>query len=563
MTTKLTVRLLNPFATAESLEHYGRNGYLLLALLLLVVNAILALSGYDVTAPVASINPLFVTSLDGFLSDHHLEFLEPMSRKVFAIEIGFYVLGYFLVAVRQKAGILTANIVFRCLDLLLRTGEWCIDHQTLSASLLVILVVAIPAGFMIHGRDVDQIHRVSATIEELDRWLIAAEEMVDESPMTRPESDRLAHVMGKWRDGSCGELSLSPDTPILRLHNALIEVFSNGTGTKGDWTTHLTVAASRLPYLNTEKSGEGGVPIQGDCGATAQSCKRAANILRLLAAKVHVRLAGDNCKECVHIDTALSFLKSIDDPRFEQARNNALGNSYSCVFGRLAQDAGNLEGVLTCPIAVQACGGDAQQCADKARELYAAVKRKHVELACSHGNMLVQNNSLDLLVKIALHFDYLSKAGLPGTRIDLISDLRNQANGLLKCQLTESLAPVFLFTAAQARGAAAQLAHRSSTASDLNLSLIAAVRSWGLLPLDQTPVERDDAAAAGDLLRMALLFDRSEYQDSELRTFCFARLTGPIPEAFWAAASASAAVGSAFPEVDFKRVLEGQCNPQH
>lgn len=539
---KVLAALLRPFSTAESLDQYARGGYFLLGLVVLSIHLALFAFGYELDVQLRDVHPALGEALKELLTQYHLGFLEPLSRQIIIGEVATYLIIYQTTA-RRTVGLGVASIVFRTVDFVLRMGEWCTDNHSISAGMLVMLVVAIPIGFFLNGRAVAIDNGQREQFQELKIWLEAAEELVVSTPLTQSEPDRLASVESKWRNYFAKlPVGTSGNSPILQLHATLRVVLGRNKTSADNWMGHLELTAQEMGYLGDapRKLAQVNMPGTSDIGCgLGMPCQHAQDVLSLLAAKIQIRLAGDACAKCEHTEPALRFLESIKADSLHDAKENGLANVYSCIVGRLVEKAGDPESLASCQSAYAKCGRQFMACTELTIRMYHAIRGK---APCSRDSMRVSNNSLDLLVKIALNFGYVSSAGYTMDRLELVKSLREQATALFKCQPSEPLAAVYFFTAAQARGAAAQLAAESPDSETLNVQMAS-----------------DDAAAAGHLLEIALLFDQQAYRHSDLRTFCFAmKRDSPIAGAFWTSVTAMPKIGPTFPTI-FNKILESQC----
>lgn len=507
----LISRLFDPFSTAESLDSYARRGYWCIGFPAFFIffafvwfNGLL---GYTVDQL-----PSWAQTIVN-LAAKSLNISADLSRMtVVLIATLLYLVAGLVPKTQRWFGERFANAFFGVLSKAIETGEWFIDHRKASAISIVFLTSILIAG---------SYYKFSSILVEAEQernlslWIERADLVVNKSTLSRNEPEKY-RSLGQIPDipNSISSPNSNGEQPSVVLSRMLATVYpEESTSNESTWLTKVATKVQSLEQLaNTS-------PF--DTQDAHESASQAQSLIHIIMGRVYVRSfedaytrpeeLNDSHFKCLvnakkHFEKALSIIEKTKKLphswtlRHRASINNGLGLVYSSVFSLFSRISPTNGAVSSLSEVSNICP-DLNGCAERARESISLAGEGFP--SCSFEDKRRMNNITDLLMRIGLNYEILSK---PSSRVktsktlernELAQEISKSADEMLACNSREPLIINNFITAAQAY----------ATSTQLKIS-------------DGQPSPAE-ALSAAYYLRLSYNFDAENLPDWDLSPFCF------------------------------------------
>ncbi len=295
-----------PFADAGSLAAYSDAGYALLGLILFAVYSVL-FSEAVLSVPIAHL-PIFLKTLLDAVT-HSLD-LAP-TTSVLALPVLIWAVGWTHKGLRRYFGERTANLLFLCLERIVSLGEWCMEHRWASVGLIIVLASGLAAGIGIYIENQAAKHEIE---RDLQSWYQSAEQLLLETPLTRPEVVRYRETEAHWHNSFSKVL---PKThPLNRLHDLLRALFEETS--EGAWAKTISLKEQEISKLTDLSVG---TPFPSG----SYYANEARALLLLTRARLLVRVARVDKNPQLLTEAHQRLKSSALNTLFVSATENALG----------------------------------------------------------------------------------------------------------------------------------------------------------------------------------------------------------------------------------------------
>jgi hypothetical protein len=489
--------LARPLSQASNRQQFANHGYSLLVPLA----GLVALSPWwwapldPRVREIADIVPDWVrlalqVVLEGIPLPHEVEYRLPLLQLVAII----YLLLGFSNKWRQRLGRLVANSIIATLGTLIAWAEWSMERRWQSALLITLLAMSLALSIVARSRMVtdETLERIS-----FDRGLSSIETLLSATPFDGSEQYNGAEI-----GDLAGATFLSEeDRQVAAALERSLSLLYAPRKPKSPWLQHLQAIRPLLLQQHEVADSYRGLEPR-------PASPRLWDALHLMLAKVHLRLARDDCSRVDYALQSLTFLGEIS-PDGRSLAANTLGNVYGCLALVLLLDAQGAIAPASTPATVYDTCPHWSDCIQRALHYYD--ESAAGEEPCSFADRRRINNTLDLKLKLARSLETIglgqltTPTALPSwlrSGSELAGELLRDTHQLLDCNRVEPVVPLVFVTAAQASAAMATL--RPADSFERGRSL----------------------RAAGSYLRLAYSYRPSDLGDWDLSDFCVALSPG-------------------------------------
>ena len=491
---KFTTFLASPFLKAETLDAFSKWGYVYFGIFTGGTTLLLWTLGY-LSYPLSR-SHAFIQFTYKTITEKvpFFKLIPDSSISLFIAPLILYFTLLFWPTGQKLVGKAFAAFLIWLASLAIQAGEWCIEHRWGSLVLIISMVSVLSLGI---NREFRNASNINALNERFDHWVREAQDFIDKSPFVKQETEKYEHVRLAWNN----DYSIITTLPGGYVHpahylNKMLDILYSEKSENTAWRDLLN---SKLPDL---------VKLMEEARSNLRPNRTLAEedawgSINLLMGRLYVRIAKD-ARNYELLNRALVHFQDVKSSLYQSAADNGKGNVYANAFSfYLPTDSATLPSEenskslkLICP--------DASQCA--LNSFLAYEKAAQNSMGCSYQDKRKMNNIIDLLMRVATHYNEIVKGRTSApiqdwltSRETLADELEKRLERMLRCNDKEPFISTIFITAAQAYAVSAKLREHSS-GKELNTSRL---------------------INSGSFLKFAYSLDSRNASDWDLSYFCF------------------------------------------